>query len=134
MNRTSLERALQQLSSKLGFAFHCAEEQYMARHLGTLPAAWLTPLQLKEIDGRQHGRATYDLKLHLLDKGAQLPPEERRASIARMEEQAVDLFCQLSDQPFVVAVEGLTLRPATYSLTNHGEIALRAEASVVTWF
>ncbi len=134
MNRTSLERALQELSEQSGFAFHCAPEEYMARRLGALPATWLTPLQLNETDGREHGRATYALTLHLLETGAQLPPEERRARMARLEEQALELFCRLSDRAFVVSVEGLTLRPRTYAFTNRGEIALTAEARIVTWF
>lgn len=134
MKRTSLERALQQLSAESGFAFHCAPEEYMARQLGALPAAWLDPLKLLEIEGRGHGRATYGITLHLLEAGARLPPDRRQERWAALEQTALELFGSLSDRPEVVAVEELTLRPRTYAFTCHGEIALTAEARAIVWF
>lgn len=134
MNRTSLERALQRLADEAGFPFYSAPEEYMARQLASLPAAWLAPPKLIEIDGRKHGRAIYAVTLHLLAPGARSSPDERREQWAEAEKTALELFSALSDEPEVVAVEHLTLQPRTFPFTNHGEIALTAEARIVTWF
>lgn len=134
MNRTSLERALQRLAAEAGLPFYSAAEEYMARQLASLPAAWLIPLKLVEIDGRKHGRATYAVTLHLLKPGARSSPGERLELWAEAERQALELFSALSDEPEVIAVENLTLQPRTFPFTNHGEIALTAEARIVTWF
>lgn len=134
MNRTSLERALQRLSAEAGYAFHSAPEEYMARQIASMPAAWLAPLKLIEIDGRKHGRAVYEATLYLLEHGAPLSPGRRQERWADMERRALELFSALSDEPEVVAVENLTLQPRTYAFTDHGEISLTAEARIVTWF
>ena len=134
MNRTSLERALQRLSAEAGYAFHTASEEYMARQIASLPAAWLAPLKLIEIDGRKHGRAVYALTLHLLESGGPLPPARRQELWAAMERRAPAISSALSDEREVIAVENLTLQPRTFAFTNHGEISLSAEARIVTWF
>ena len=134
MNRASLERAVQELSESLGYPFHSAPEAYMARQIGSLPAAWLLPVQLHAVEGTRHGRVSYDLTLHLLDRGISLPPADRSRRWDEMEHDALELFTRLTEAPCVVAVENLTLRPRTYALTNHGEIALTATARVITCF
>lgn len=134
MNRTSLERALQRLSTEAGYPFYAAPEEYMARQLASLPAAWLFPLKLIEIDGRKHGRAVYAASFCLLEPGAPLPPDKRRERWAEAEQRMLEIFSALSDEPEVIAVEELTLQPRTFAFTNHGEISLCAEARIVTWF
>lgn len=134
MNRAPLERAVQKLAEQLGYPFHEAPEACMARQIASLPAAWLLPPDLHAIEGTRHGRASYDLTLHLIDRGAALPHPERARRWAEMERDALDLFSRLTETPCVVAVENLTLRPRSAALTNHGEIALTASCRVLTCF
>ena len=46
----------------------------------------------------------------------------------------IDIFAQLSEQEFVVAVEELKVQHTSSSLTNHSEVAVTATAEVVTFF
>ena len=92
MNRTHLEGAAEALAAQQGYAFHTGPEDGMAHTVRSYPAAWLAPLELHAVEGRGHGRATYDMTLHLLSSGARLSPTERRAALARMEEPLLEIF------------------------------------------
>ena len=70
MNRTHLEGAAEALAAQQGYAFHTGPEDGMAHTVRSYPAAWLAPLELHAVEGRGHGRATYDMTLHLLSSGA----------------------------------------------------------------
>ena len=85
MNRTHLEGAAEALAAQQGYAFHTGPEDGMAHTMRSYPAAWLAPLELHAVEGRGHGRATYNMTLHLLSSGARLSPAERRTALARME-------------------------------------------------
>lgn len=111
------------LAAQQGYAFHTGPEDGMAHTVRSYPAAWLAPLELHAVEGRGHGRATYDMTLHLLSSGARLSPTERRAALARMEEQLLEIFAALSLDERVLAVEGLSVRPRAFALTPHGEIS-----------
>ena len=122
MNRTHLEGAAEALAAQQGYAFHTGPEDGMAHTMRSYPAAWLAPLELHAVEGRGHGRATYNMTLHLLSSGARLSPAERRTALARMEEQLLEIFAALSLDERVLAVEGLSVRPRAFALTPHGEI------------
>ena len=113
MNRTHLEGAAEALAAQQGYAFHTGPEDGMAHTMRSYPAAWLAPLELHAVEGRGHGRATYNMTLHLLSSGARLSPAERRTALA---------------------VEGLSVRPRAFALTPHGEISQTAAARIVTFF
>ena len=130
MNRTHLEGAAEALAAQQGYAFHTGPEDGMAHTVRSYPAAWLAPLELHAVEGRGHGRVT----LHLLSSGARLSPAERRAALARMEEQLLEIFAALSLDERVLAVEGLSVRPRAFALTPHGEISQTAAARIVTFF
>ena len=142
MNRTHLEGAAEALAAQQGYAFHTGPEDGMAHTVRSYPAAWLAPLELHAVEGCGHGRATYDMTLHLLSSGARLSPTERRAaleqckavSVREMEEQLLEIFAALSLDERVLAVEGLSVRPRAFALTPHGEISQTAAARIVTFF
>ena len=69
------------------------------REIVLLPAAWLPPIRLKEVEGRLHGRATYSVELRLLHPGAKLSSERRNEVWSQTELQLFDLFTQLSTDP-----------------------------------
>ena len=104
MNRTHLEGAAEKLTAQRGYTFYTGPEDDMGHTVRNYPAAWLAPPELHAVEGRTHGRATYDMTLHLLRPGARISPAERRTALA------------------------------SFSLTPHGEISQTATARIVTWF
>ena len=106
----------------------------MPRHITAYPALWLAPPRLEQMQGRRHGKVTYSVKLHALRDGLKLSPDERTQAWADMEQDVIDIFSQLSEQEFVVAVEELKVQHTSSSLTNHSEVAMTATAEVVTFF
>lgn len=134
MNRTHLEGVAETLATQAGYTFYAGPEGDMAHTVRSYPAAWLAPLELHAVEGRSHGRATYDTTLHLLRSGARLAPEARRTALADMERHLLDIFAALSLDGRVLAVEKLAIRPRTFALTPHGEISQTATARIVTFF
>lgn len=134
MNRTHLEGVAEALAVQAGYSFHTGPESDMGHTVRSYPAAWLAPLALNAVEGRRHGQATYDMKLHLMCSGARLSPAERRAALGRMEEHALGIFTALSADARVLSVAQLSVSPAAFTLTPHGEIAQTATARIVTSF
>ena len=69
MTRVHLAQLLRDLASTHDYAFFSAPDEYMPSELDRYPAAWLTPPRLKEVEGRRHGKRTYEIQLHLLQPG-----------------------------------------------------------------
>jgi len=134
MNRTHLEGAAEKLTAQRGYTFYTGPEGDMGHTVRNYPAAWLAPPELHAVEGRTHGRATYDMTLHLLRPGARISPAERRTALAEMETQMLEIFAELSLYERILAVEGLSGRPRSFSLSPHGEISQTATARIVTWF
>ena len=72
MNRTHLEGAAEKLTAQRGYTFYTGPEGDMGHTVRNYPAAWLAPPELHAVEGRTHGRATYDMTLHLLRPGARI--------------------------------------------------------------
>ena len=72
MNRTHLEGAAEKLTAQRGYTFYTGPEDDMGHTVRNYPAAWLAPPELHAVEGRTHGRATYDMTLHLLRPGARI--------------------------------------------------------------
>lgn len=134
MNVKKLNSAIEQSATANGYHFHSAEERYIPQLTTAYPTLWLTPPTMKQMEGRTHGRITYSLTMHALDAAAKLPPEERNQRWAEMEGDLIGMFTQLSKEDFVVAIEHLTLRQSSHTLTSHGEVAVTATADVITFF
>ena len=96
MNRTYLTRAIRELAGVYGYTIHTDTDDRTPREIVLLPAAWLPPIRLKEVEGRLHGRATYSVELRLLHPGAKLSSERRNEVWSQTELQLFDLFTQLS--------------------------------------
>ncbi|MBE5686466.1 MAG: hypothetical protein EGQ86_03090 [Alistipes sp.] len=119
MNRTYLTRAIRELAGVYGYTIHTDTDDRTPREIVLLPAAWLPPIRLKEVEGRLHGRATYSVELRLLHPGAKLSSERRNEVWSQTELQLFDLFTQLSTDPKVIAVENLTVQPGSGAYTPH---------------
>lgn len=134
MNRTYLLNAVEGIASENGYRFHSADDRYMSQHIDAYPAMWLSPPEFASMEGRNHGKITYSVALHALDRGVELSPVERNGVWARLEHDLVELFTELSQHSPVVAVENLRIRAADSTLTTHGEVSATATADVITFF
>ena len=54
MNRTYLTRAIRELAGVYGYTIHTDTDDRTPREIVLLPAAWLPPIRLKEVEGRLH--------------------------------------------------------------------------------
>lgn len=133
MNRTYLTRAIRELAGVYGYTIHTDTDDRTPREIVLLPAAWLPPIRLKEVEGRLHGRATYSVELRLLHPGAKLSSERRNEVWSQTELQLFDLFTQLSTDPKVIAVENLTVQPGSgaYTRTEKSPKRLKPTSSPV---
>ncbi len=134
MNHTHLERSVCRLAAELGYRAATGANAAMQSALPPFPAAWLSPVELHEIEGRRHGRIVYNVVLRLMRSGMKSPHTDRAAVWARLEEDLLELFSRLSDEEQVIAVEGLTITPAAGTLTSRGELSQTATARIVTFF
>ena len=134
MNRTHLERAAEAIVSGLGYAFAAVPDGRAPLAVAAYPAALLAPLELRSVEGRKHGLATYGATLRLMRDGARTNPAGRREAAAALENDLLAVLAALADHPRVVAVEQLTIRPEEGGPTHHAAIVQRAEARIITCF
>jgi hypothetical protein len=117
-----------------GYHFQQNGEAHYPTTVCRYPAAFMSQPEFVSLEGRNHGRITYDVTLRFARRGAKLSPAERNELFAEMEEQLMEMFVTLSREPFVVVVERLTIAPTSESIDSHGAIAMEANARVVTIF
>ena len=133
MNRTLLCSAIEGLVSKCGYNFQLSDEAYYPTTVCRYPAAFMSQPKFMSLEGRKHGRITYSVTLTLAKNGAKMSPEERNAALSTMEEQAMNIFVDLSQNEHVAIVENLTIA-ARGEVDTHGAISIKAQAQVVTIF
>lgn len=112
MTRVHLAQLLRDLASAHDYAFFSAPDEYMPSEIDRYPAAWLTPPRLKEVEGRRHGKRTYEIQLHLLQPGMRLTHAERARRLDEMEQTLLGIFTELTEDPKVICVERLSIAPA----------------------
>jgi hypothetical protein len=134
MNRTLLCRAIEGLVTRCGYDFHQHDKSHYPSTLSRYPAAFLSTPKFVAIEGRKHGRITYNISLIVAQQGAKLAPADRNDIYARMEEQLVDIFVELSKEGLVALVDNLTISPSAEAVDHHGAIALEARADIETIF
>lgn len=133
MNRAHLESALRVLSQSHGYSFDVLPVHRLSE-VKAFPVAVLEPPTIDRVDGRGHGRLTYNVTLHILSLAAQLSAEERNEIEEKMESDLLGVFADLSCDERVIVVEELGITPREFALTTHGEISQTARAKVVTYF
>ena len=133
MNRAQLEGALRVLSQSHGYSFSSLPAHRLAE-VKRLPAVVLEPPTVDKVEGRGHGRITYNVTLHILSLAAKLSAEERSLALQQMESDVLAIFAALSENERVIVVDGLGITPQEFVLTTHGDISQTARAKVVTHF
>lgn len=134
MNRKKLLQAFHSLATADGYTFYSADDDSLSQTIKAYPAMWLSPPVFASKEGRTHGKATYSVTLHALQSCHKLPPSMREQIWQQLEEELLNLFTKLSEQEFVIAVEELTIRHSSQTLSTHAEVAATATADVITFF
>jgi hypothetical protein len=134
MNRTSLVEAVQEIATQKGYTFCPTSAEGLPAHASKLPTLVMIQPKMLRIEGRKHGKITYNLTLHLLHRGATLPPDEQTALLNRAEDDAIDTLTILSTHPQVIAIENLQTSASTSRLSHHGDVTITATAEVVCHF
>ena len=134
MNRTLLCRAIEGLVTRCGYDFRQHDGSYYPSTLSRYPAAFLSTPKFVAIEGRKHGRITYNISLILAQQAAKTAPTERNYLYAQMEEQLLEIFVELSKEGLVAVVDNLTITPYAEAVDHHGAIALEARADIETIF
>lgn len=133
MNRALLCSAIEGLVSKCGYNFQLSDETYYPTTVCRYPVAFMSQPKFSSLEGRKHGRITYEVSVTFAQNGAKLSPERQNASLAEMEELAMNIFIELSKSELVATIEELTINPHGV-VDTHGAIAVVAKAHVVTIF
>ena len=134
MNRKKLINAIENIAQANGYNFYTDNEAMMPRFVAAYPAMWLAPPRFESMEGRNHGKITYSVKLHALHDGLKYTSEQRNAAWSKMESDLIESFAQLSQEDFVIAVEKLKVQHSSSTMTNHAEVATTATAEVITFF
>lgn len=134
MKCAHLTSALETIAMTAGYKFYSGKQEILARSIKEYPAAWLTTPILRKIEGRKSGRISYDITIHLMKLAAKLTTTQQSQLINNMEQQMVAMFQNLTRDSDVVIVEGITIKPNTFTLSNHGEISQSATATVILTF
>lgn len=134
MNRTPFIETLKNLAEQNGYDFYTGTADEMPAVVKSFPAMWLETPEFHSIEGCNHGRITYNVKLTVLRQGHKLSPEERASAIAFMEQSLLDIVESLSDTPLVASVEGLRISARSPHISPHGAIGACATALIETIF
>lgn len=134
MNRTLLCRAIEGLVSRCGYHFQVNDEAYYPTTVCRYPAAFMSQPKFVRIEGRNHGRITYNITLRFACQGAKLAPQERRSALEEMEQQIIEIFVELSRDKQIAVVDNLTIVPSAEAIDTHGALAMVAQADVTTIF
>lgn len=134
MDRVKLISAVQQCCGKSGYSFRTLGTGYISAQAPKMAAALLEEPVFLSIEGRNHGRITYSVVLHLLDKGMRNSPEQLSQQISRMESDMLEVMSQLSKCKDIAQVSNLNITPATHTVLGRGEIGVTARAEVEVIF
>lgn len=133
MNRALLCGAMEGLVSEYGYDFTLHDKSYYPTTISRYPAAFMSQPEFSSIEGRNHGRITYNISLTLARQAAKLTPAERNEVFNRMEEEMSKIFLELSQSDFVAVVKNLTIKTLD-GIDAHGAVAAEAQAYVETIF
>lgn len=134
MNRKHLVESVGRIATAHGYNFFSSNPTHLPAMVRSYPAMWLSPPQFVKMEGRNHGKMTYEVKLHALTTGAKMPSAEYNSTWSKLEEDLIGLFSSLSQEPKIIAVENLKITAGSHTLTSHGTIEATATAEVVTFF
>lgn len=134
MNRKIILEAAEQAATAKGYTFYTGSNELMRSMVKSLPAVWLAPPKFISIDGRRHGKITYEVVLHAMCRDLKSAPEVQNRNWTRLEEDLVEIFSRISQHEKVATVNDLAIRCIGSTSSAFGEEGVTATAEVVTLF
>lgn len=134
MNLSYLTRSFDRAAQSAGYEFASATKEYLPTQIASFPAVFLLTPSCCSVEGRNSGKLTYRITLHLMSKGAKRAPANRDTLLDRLETDALTIFASIAACHRILAVENLTLTPAALPLTARGDVSMTVTADVVTEF
>lgn len=125
MLREKLYAAIGRAVRERGYTFYSGFEHSMNGTLSKFPAAWLSPLEVTEVEGREEGYVTYLATVSLMNLISKASAAQKEIYWDRMEEEAGAIAHMTGNDPAVCDVMNIKMSPAEYSLSKHGEISMR---------
>lgn len=98
--------------------------------LADMPAAWLEPVAITQIAGRDHGRVRYKIVLYLMYSAPDTSEERKEQLWGAMEINAFNIIRALATSSQIIEVVSAQATPLEYNLTTRGEISCRIEAQI----
>lgn len=129
-----MKKAFSEAAGRYGYPFYCGDIAALPKDVRSFPAAWLELPRVQEVDGREHGRITYQVRLHLLRGVERHAPQQAGQVLQQMEREMLELFAGLSRAVEIIAVERLTVQPRYFGVSGKGDLAMTGDARVITWF
>ena len=74
------------------------------------------------------------LTLYLMAAGTKIRPDDVTGTVDALENDALEIFSELSSDQYVAAVLDLTMTPMQRPMTSHGDVSLAVGADVVCIF
>lgn len=134
MTRVHLAQLLRDLASAHDYAFFSAPDEYMPSEIDRYPPPGLPRPASKRSKAAVTGNAPTKSNCTCCNPGMRLTHAERARRLDEMEQTLLGIFTELTEDPKVICVERLSIRPRTCAFTNHGEISQSATAEAVVWF
>ncbi len=134
MNLKAIKEAFAEATNSFGYPFHYGDIAALPQTVRSFPAVWLELPRVLEVDGREHGRVTYQVRMHLLRGVDRNAAQQAEAALQQMEREVLELFSELSYAKQIIAVERLTVQPRYFGVSGKGDLAMTGEARIITWF
>lgn len=134
MIRDNLNEALTDALEKYGYSIFRGSIDRVSKELTTVPAAWIAPAKITDIEGRDQGTITYNVNVKLIDIDKATSSTQREETWGEMEQKAIRIYQAVCDNENVKDVENLSCEPKEYIYTAHGEVSLDMEFDVVMRF
>ncbi len=134
MNLKAIKTAFSEAVGRYAYPFHCGDITALPKEVKSFPAAWLELPRVQEVDGRKHGRITYQVRLHLLRGVERHDAQQAKEVLQQMEREILEVFSGLSQKTEIIAVERLTVQPRYFGVSGKGDLAITGDARVISWF
>lgn len=132
--RKNLIRHIQHAAESVGYTVYSGFHYRMNNTVCKFPAAWLSPLKIIRIEGREEGEITYRAELCLMKIDRNPTEENKELMWAEMEEDTLKVVEKLRQQERTLWVENTTASPNEYACTKHGELSLQVMFDIKVHF
>lgn len=128
--REKLTNAVATAALKCGYSFFCGSENRMSCDMDAVPAAWLLPVEVSQVDGKDQGVVSYEIELRLVELDNKYSNEQKESLYSKMETHAMQIYRLLCEDEAVQAVTSVSWSPSEYCYTQQAELSLDIEMKI----